>query len=71
MADGEKKERPKFFKRLGYGFVGGLAGGFIFYVLGSAAANVTGVVPANLGDIGFVIGLACGIGIQWGKSIWE
>jgi len=68
----EDEAKPKFLKRLTYGFISGIPAGFILYVLGSTAANIVpGFVPANLGAIGFGIGFGSALGIQVGKAIWE
>lgn len=69
MAD--QKEKPKFLKRIGYGFISGIPAGFLLWIVGSAAQSTIAVLPANTGDVGFVIGLACAVGIQWGKALWE
>jgi len=71
MANGKEKEKPKFLKRLGYGFISGLPTGFVFWILGSAAQNAINILPANTGEVGFIIGMGCAVGIQWGRAILE
>jgi len=67
----EKEEKPKFLKRLVYGFVAGIPAGFILYTLGAIAKGISTILPTNLDAIGFGIGFASSLGIQIGRAIWE
>lgn len=71
MAEGVKKEKGKFFKRLGYGLLGGTAFGLTTYTIGTMAQATGAGFPDNYGVLAGVIGFAIAVGIQYGKAMDE
>jgi len=65
----EENGKPKFLKRVVYGFASGLPAGFALYALGTVADKVASI--GDLGLIGFGIGFGSALAIQIGRSIWE
>jgi len=71
MAETKEKEKGKFFKRLGYGLLGGTGFGLITYTMGTMAQNTGTMFPDNYGVLAGVIGFVIALGIQYGKAMDE